>query len=129
MQLINLCTLAIFTASAFAADCSGDSNDIINEFNFKEAYWSARELMCSNSGCTYQEACTTSAKRTATLNFTKVSVAVEIKRKNTGGKKGYKDCWDATEEIINQCISGQSKMSGTWEYNGQLYQVNGYFTK
>ncbi|KAF5575070.1 hypothetical protein FPCIR_13329 [Fusarium pseudocircinatum] len=44
-----------------------------------------------------------------------ITVNVELSRKNTGGKKGFKDCWDATENIINQCVKGTHQLSGTWE--------------
>ncbi|KAK6721263.1 hypothetical protein SNK04_000158 [Fusarium graminearum] len=90
MQLITLSTL-FFIASALAADCSGNSNSRLEEF--KEAYWSAREKMCSNSDCTYQVACTISAQKSVGSSWAKTTVVAELKRKNTGGKKGFKDCW------------------------------------
>lgn len=90
MQLITLSTV-FFIASALAADCSGNSNSRLEEF--KEAYWSAREKMCSNSDCTYQAACTTSAQKSVGSSWAKTTVVAELKRKNTGGKKGFKDCW------------------------------------
>ncbi|KAI6762223.1 hypothetical protein HG531_002776 [Fusarium graminearum] len=124
MQLITLSTL-FFIASALAADCSGNSNSRLEEF--KDAYWSAREKMCSNSDCTYQAACTISAQKSVGSSWAKTTVVAELKRKNTGGKKGFKDCWDATEDIINQCVIGNHQLSGTWESDGQLYQFNGYF--
>ncbi|KAF5229248.1 hypothetical protein FAUST_10534 [Fusarium austroamericanum] len=124
MQLITLSTV-FFIASALAADCSGNSNSRLEEF--KEAYWSAREKMCSNSDCTYQAACTISAQKSVGSSWAKTTVVAELKRKNTGGKKGFKDCWDATEDIINQCVIGNHQLSGTWESDGQLYQFNGYF--
>ncbi|CAG1987931.1 unnamed protein product [Fusarium graminearum] len=124
MQLITLSTL-FFIASALAADCSGNSNSRLEEF--KEAYWSAREKMCSNSDCTYQAACTINAQKSVGSSWAKTTVVAELKRKNTGGKKGFKDCWDATEDIINQCVIGNHQLSGTWESDGQLYQFNGYF--
>ncbi|KAF5242187.1 hypothetical protein FANTH_8819 [Fusarium anthophilum] len=127
MQLINLYALSVLATSALAADCSGNGNKDVGKFI--TAYWDARERMCSNSGCTYQEACTTSGSFTVKGLGVDTILNVEMKRKNTGGKKGFKDCWDATEDIINQCPKGGSKqLSGTWEANGQLYQVNGYFS-
>ncbi|KAK2484608.1 hypothetical protein H9L39_02588 [Fusarium oxysporum f. sp. albedinis] len=83
--------------------------------------------MCSNSDCTYQQGCTTRGSKTI-KGLASITVNVELSRKNTGGKKGFKDCWDATENIINQCVKGSHQLSGTWEYNGQLYQVNGYYS-
>ncbi|EWY87933.1 hypothetical protein FOYG_09306 [Fusarium oxysporum NRRL 32931] len=127
MQLINLYALTVFATSALAADCFGNGNKDVGKFI--TAYWDARERMCSNSGCTYQEACTTSGSYTVKGLGVDTILNVEIKRKNTGGKKGFKDCWDATEDIINQCPKGGSKqLSGSWEANGQLYQINGYFS-
>ncbi|KAH7006524.1 hypothetical protein EDB82DRAFT_117665 [Fusarium venenatum] len=31
-------------------------------------------------------------------------------------------------EIINHCVVGNHQLFGTWEYDGQLYQFNGYFS-
>ncbi|KAF5581809.1 hypothetical protein FPCIR_9917 [Fusarium pseudocircinatum] len=122
MQFINLYALAVFATSTLAADCSGNGNKDVGKFI--TAYWDARERMCSNSGCTYQEPCTTSGSFTVKGLGVDTILNVEMKRKNTGGKKGFKDCWDATEDIINQCPKGGSKqLSGTWEANGQLYQL------
>ncbi|KAF4429407.1 hypothetical protein FACUT_9150 [Fusarium acutatum] len=125
MQLINLSALALFATSALAADCFGNRQDGIEKF--EQAYWDARQKMCSNSDCTYQQGCTTRGSKTL-KGIASITVNVELSRKNTGGKKGFKDCWDATENIINQCVKGTHQLSGTWEYNGQLYQVNGYYS-
>ncbi|KAF4336882.1 hypothetical protein FBEOM_9262 [Fusarium beomiforme] len=126
MQLINLYALTVFATSALAADCFGNGNEYITRFI--SAYWGAREKMCSNSACAYQQDCTVYNSATAYLGYNAV-VTVELKRKNTGGKKGFKDCWDATEDIINQCPKGSSQqLSGSWEANGQLYQINGYYS-
>ncbi|KAF4448949.1 hypothetical protein F53441_7718 [Fusarium austroafricanum] len=125
MQFTNLYALTLFATSALAADCFGNGYKDLEKF--VSAYWDAREKMCSNSACTYQEACTTYGSKTV-KGLADITVRVELKRKNTGGKKGYKDCWDATENIINQCVKGAThQLSGSWEANGQLYQVNGYF--
>ncbi|KAH7260884.1 uncharacterized protein BKA55DRAFT_735146 [Fusarium redolens] len=99
MQFINLSALALLATSALAADCFG----------------------LHHQGCTTRGSKSIKGLATITVN-------VELSRKNTGGKKGFKDCWDATENIINQCVKGSHQLSGTWEYNGQLYQVNGYYS-
>ncbi|KAJ0137585.1 Uncharacterized protein HZ326_19432 [Fusarium oxysporum f. sp. albedinis] len=127
MQLINLSALALFATSALAADCFGNRQDGMCIERFEQAYWDARQKMCSNSDCTYQQGCTTRGSKTI-KGLASITVNVELSRKNTGGKKGFKDCWDATENIINQCVKGSHQLSGTWEYNGQLYQVNGYYS-
>ncbi|KAF4333639.1 hypothetical protein FBEOM_12539 [Fusarium beomiforme] len=124
MQLINLATLTLFASSTLAADCFGNSYKGLNDW--RDAYWDARQKMCSNSDCAYQQECTTTGSKTL-QGLAKVTVKVSLSRKNTGGKKGFKDCWDATENIINQCVRDQSQLSGTWEYNGQLYQMNGWW--
>ncbi|CAF3498838.1 unnamed protein product [Fusarium graminearum] len=118
MQLITLSTL-FFIASALAADCSGNSNSRLEEF--KEAYWSAREKMCSNSDCTYQAACTISAQ-SALLGPrlpSWLSSSVRILEARRGSR--------IAGDIINQCVIGNHQLSGTWESDGQLYQFNGYF--
>ncbi|KAI1062464.1 hypothetical protein LB506_006329 [Fusarium annulatum] len=125
MQLFNLSTIALFATSALAADCFGNSQKGIQDF--QDAYWQARQKMCSNSDCAYQQGCTTKGSKTI-KGLISLTVTAELSRKNTGGKKGFKDCWDATENIINQCVKGTNQMSGTWEYDGQLYQFNGYYS-
>ncbi|KAG5751480.1 hypothetical protein H9Q69_013725 [Fusarium xylarioides] len=125
MQLINLSALALFAASALAADCFGNRQDGIERF--EQAYWDARQKMCSNSDCAYQQDCTTKGSKTI-KGLASITVNVELSRKNTGGKKGFKDCWDGTENIINQCVKGTHQLSGTWVYDGQLYQMNGYYS-
>ncbi|EWG41567.1 hypothetical protein FVEG_03654 [Fusarium verticillioides 7600] len=125
MQLINLSALALFATSTLAADCFGNRQDGIEKF--EQAYWDARQKMCSNSDCAYQQGCTTRGSKTL-KGLASITVNVELSRKNTGGKIGFKDCWDATENIITQCVRGTHQLSGTWEYDGQLYQANGYYS-
>ncbi|KAF4961848.1 hypothetical protein FSARC_10034 [Fusarium sarcochroum] len=123
MQILTVATLSLFIGSSLAADCFG-SPGIANKFI--EGYWDARQKMCSNTECAYQQPCTvrTSKKYTAIGSAT---VQIEIKRKNTAGKQGFKDCWDATENIIVQCVRENDLYQGSWQANGQLYQVNGWF--
>ncbi|KAF4466936.1 hypothetical protein FALBO_6204 [Fusarium albosuccineum] len=118
MQIANFSVLTMFVASAFAADCFGKSQSGLS--NWDEAYWIAREKMCSNKDCAFQQDCTTTASKKAggvTLN-------VSLNRKRIGGGKGFKDCWDATEQIINQCVKDQKKLAGSWGFNNQVYQFS-----
>ncbi|CEI63341.1 hypothetical protein FVEN_g128 [Fusarium venenatum] len=134
MQLITLPALALFATSALAADCLGGANSNLRKV--RDAYWDARQKMCSNSDCAYQQVCTTQgfakyvyeSPKKDSPRFTEYALNVALSRKNTGGQKGFKDCWDATENIITQCVDGQDKLVGTWEYNGQLYQFDGQMT-
>lgn len=89
MQILNFAALPLFICASLAADCFGTPG-IANKFI--EGYWDARQKMCSNSDCAYQQPCTvaTSKKYTAIGSAT---VEIEIKRKNTAGKQGFKDCW------------------------------------
>ncbi|RGP70196.1 hypothetical protein FSPOR_4096 [Fusarium sporotrichioides] len=123
MRVVNLAALSLFFSGSLAADCFGSPG--IAE-KFIEGYWDARQKMCSNTECAYQQPCTvtTSKKYTAIGSAT---LQIELKRKNTDGKQGYKDCWDATENIIIQCVREREIYGGTWQANGQLYQFNGYF--
>ncbi|KAF5984399.1 hypothetical protein FCOIX_2657 [Fusarium coicis] len=126
MQLINLSALALFATSALAADCFGNRQDGIEKF--EQAYWDARQKMCSNSDCAYQQGCTTRGSKTL-KGLASITVNVELSRKNTGGKKGFKDCWDATENIINQVTAegglntsdvnpaSVANESGAWDHN------------
>ncbi|XEV01602.1 hypothetical protein FSHL1_006889 [Fusarium sambucinum] len=134
MQLITLPALALFVTSAFSADCLGGSNNYNDSLRrVRDAFWDARQKMCSNSDCAYQQSCTTqgfavykfeSLQKEGPRHF-EYGLNVALSRKNTGGGKGFKDCWDATENIITQCVDGQQKLVGTWEYDGQLYQFDG----
>ncbi|RGP74501.1 hypothetical protein FLONG3_6060 [Fusarium longipes] len=125
MHLVNLSALTLLASSALAADCFGNRQDGISQF--QDAYWDARSKMCGNTGCGYQQSCTTQGSKTL-QGLAKITVNVSLSRKNTGDKKGFKDCWDATENIINQCVRGSQQMSGTWEANGQLYQFNAWYS-
>ncbi|RGP72369.1 hypothetical protein FLONG3_6765 [Fusarium longipes] len=119
MQILNLATLSLLIGSSVAADCFG-SEGISNKFI--DGFWEARQKMCSNTDCAYQQPCTvrTSKKYTAIGSAT---MQIELKRKNTAGKQGFKDCWDATE----YCIREREVDGGTWQANGQFYQFNGWF--
>jgi hypothetical protein len=91
MKVINLSTLVLFINGALAADCIGSKQSGGISDKHQQAYWEAREKMCSNSDCALQQPCTTYASRTA--GFLATTINVEIKRKNTAGKQGFKDCW------------------------------------
>ncbi|KAM0540699.1 hypothetical protein ACHAO7_010985 [Fusarium culmorum] len=124
MKIVNLSALVLFTNGALAADCLGwKTNGSMDKF--LSAFWEAREKMCSNSDCALQQPCTTKASKTAGLLQNTINVS--IKRQNTAGKPGFKDCWDATENIIQQCTKN-GYLDGIWEANGQLYQVNSYYS-
>ncbi|KAI5459225.1 hypothetical protein BGZ63DRAFT_447760 [Mariannaea sp. PMI_226] len=121
MQLITFSALMILVSSALAADCFG--NKVSGLSNWAEAYWDARQKMCGNEDCAYQQQCTTYSSKSTGSG----TVSVSLTRKYTGSKKGFPDCWDATDnrDIINQCVNNESKLSGDWTYNGQLYQFSG----
>ncbi|CAG1962934.1 unnamed protein product [Fusarium graminearum] len=124
MKFTTLSTLAFFLNGALAADCIGTKQRNGISDKHMEAYWEVREKMCSNSDCASQQPCTTYASRTG--GFITITLNAELKRKNTASKQGYKDCWDATENIIQQCMKN-GYLTGTWEANGQLYQLSGTF--
>ncbi|CEF76349.1 hypothetical protein SNK03_004306 [Fusarium graminearum] len=124
MKIVNLSALVLFANGAMAADCLGWKTSGSMD-KFLSAFWEAREKMCSNSDCALQQPCTTRASKTAGILQSKINVS--IKRQNTAGKPGFKDCWDATENIIEQC-SRNGYLDGIWEANGQLYQVNSHYS-
>ncbi|RFN53941.1 hypothetical protein FIE12Z_1688 [Fusarium flagelliforme] len=123
---MKLSTLALFINGALAADCLGSrqSNGISDKH--QQAYWDARAKMCSNSDCAFQQPCTTYASRTG--GFISVALNVKLQRKNTASYPGFGDCWDATENIIQQCMQN-GYLTGTWEANGQLYQITGNYDR
>ncbi|GJN69738.1 hypothetical protein PLICBS_003790 [Purpureocillium lilacinum] len=124
MKFVTLSTLSTFVASALAADCFGIVNKGLAQM--ADPYWDARYAMCHNepnTGCGWQKECSTYASK----NFGpggKLKLQVTLSRKYTGNKKGFKDCWRATEDMINQCVKGQERYVSTWTYNGQLYQFD-----
>ncbi|KAH7175248.1 hypothetical protein EDB81DRAFT_874107 [Dactylonectria macrodidyma] len=83
--------------------------------------------MCGNKDCGYQQECTTYSSK-AIRGLATVTVNVAITRKRSGSGQGFKDCWAGTENIINQCIYSEKKLGGTWVYDGQVYQVNAWFS-
>lgn len=87
MQIINLAALTLLATSALAADCSGNSGRDL--YAWRNAWWDARQKMCSNSDCGYQKECTTYSSQKAN----KRTISVSLSRKYTGSKKGFKDCW------------------------------------
>ncbi|KAI5456664.1 hypothetical protein BGZ63DRAFT_428780 [Mariannaea sp. PMI_226] len=122
MKVAILSGLSALIASAVAADCTGPQNSGISSFG--DAYWDARNKMCGNIDCAYQQECTTHGSKTiATIGF-KGTVTASITRKHTGGTKGFSNCWDATADIINQCVYKEQRLSGVWTYNGQQYIVD-----
>ncbi|TPX10066.1 uncharacterized protein E0L32_001263 [Thyridium curvatum] len=42
----------------------------------------------------------------------------------TSNTPGGSSCWDAMENIINQCIYGENKPGGQWTANGQNYYIS-----
>ncbi|KAI5460799.1 hypothetical protein BGZ63DRAFT_445723 [Mariannaea sp. PMI_226] len=122
MKLANLSVLGAFVASATAADCLGATGQDLS--GLSDAFWEARQNMCGNSQCAYQQPCKTTATRTTISAGITYRLSVSISRKNIGNTKGFTNCWDATEDIINQCVNTEHKPSGTWVYNGQYYQID-----
>ncbi|KAH8586065.1 hypothetical protein B0O99DRAFT_695854 [Bisporella sp. PMI_857] len=94
-------------APAFAATCIGGGDRRPESY-----YWELRQDMCSNSACEYQKACTVSHPSVTYM---------ALQRSNYDGKKGFPDCWDATENIITQCIRHSGAPGGEWRSNGQRY--------
>lgn len=89
MQIISVSALSLFVASAFAADCFGNSGAVDA---YAEVYWDARAKMCGNTDCPYQQDCTTrSFKRIPSRPDYTFHVA--FIRKHTGKQKGFKECW------------------------------------
>ncbi|KAK4089909.1 hypothetical protein PCL_05577 [Purpureocillium lilacinum] len=124
MKLLGLPALALYATSVYAADCFGQGQTSLLSDYFADAYWDARGKMCGNTDCGYQKDCTTTSTKTVSMGLGEpVTVRVSFKRQKLNGN-GFEDCWDATENIINQCILGSHQMDGTWATNGQLYQLS-----
>ncbi|KAF2012233.1 hypothetical protein BU24DRAFT_453667 [Aaosphaeria arxii CBS 175.79] len=99
-------TLAVlFSPAALAAQCDHNGSG----GNIEDA-WKVRETVCGG-GCPFQQPCTRNVN------------AATLQRQRLDGGKGYSHCWDATEEIINQCLKGGWR-SGTWSLDGQWYYLD-----
>ncbi|KAK4091028.1 hypothetical protein PCL_02210 [Purpureocillium lilacinum] len=113
--------LCAFVASTLAADCTGNSGSPTTD-----PYWELRENMCGTPpvfGCKYQENCILQTQETyQTFKF-----VVQLKRTNYDGVKGFADCWDATEDMINQCIGSGWTDGATWKWNGQSYEFKAWY--
>ncbi|KAF9770583.1 hypothetical protein IL306_011852 [Fusarium sp. DS 682] len=93
MQLTNIAAVTLLASSALAADCFGTKDKGIT--SFQDAYWQARQKMCSNSPeCPPQEPCTTSGQITLGVGLARTTIKATLTRKYTGGKVGFKDCWE-----------------------------------
>ncbi|KAJ6440121.1 lipase [Purpureocillium lavendulum] len=111
-------------ASAFAADCLGGNYEGKPSTS---AYWEARKKMCSNQdGCLWQQPCTTYGKEAFPQLGSGINFYVSLTRSNYGGAKGFKDCLDATRDMINQCHNGDGSYDSTWSYNGQYFKFHAY---
>ncbi|KAJ5381423.1 uncharacterized protein N7496_003851 [Penicillium cataractarum] len=132
MKFLTASALSCFITSVIAADCFGQPQTDLAK-TYGDAYWDARQKMCSTSAsgggsCEYQKDCTTSSSKTV-HGFITLTDNVEFKRWKAGGSGGFKDCWDATDrDIINQCVVGSGQMGGTWVANGQVYQLNSWWS-
>jgi len=102
MKLINL-SLALLINGALAADCLGSRKTNGIHDKHQQAYWEAREKMCSNSDCALQQPCTTYASRSQGT-FVPLVMDIELKRKNTGSKPGFKDCWVCVSTLLSQTL-------------------------
>ncbi|KAJ2974367.1 hypothetical protein NQ176_g6095 [Zarea fungicola] len=74
--------------------------------------------MCSNAKCALGKDC--SVQTAASVNNKLLSVIL-TRRKN--GVNGFKDCYAATDNIINQCVYGEHKLNGRWEFAGQTFTM------
>ncbi|KAI5460764.1 hypothetical protein BGZ63DRAFT_358733 [Mariannaea sp. PMI_226] len=121
MQPGSLLALSVLVASTSAATCWGDvQTDIAN---WSQAFWDARAKMCSNSACGLQQPCTVKGSK----KVGDKTLSLQLVRRNWANTQGYKDCWDATNDIINQCIYGQHLRNGYWEWEGQYFEIQSWF--
>ncbi|GJN69990.1 hypothetical protein VFPFJ_09679 [Purpureocillium lilacinum] len=123
MKLLDLSLLGAFAASALAADCLAPGAGDLTQF--QDPFWDARYKVCHNepgTGCGWQQNCQYTSVEDRDIAG---KVYVRLTRKNWDGHKGFKDCWAATEQMINQCVkTKKGSWASTWNYAGQFYQFD-----
>ncbi|KAH6982361.1 hypothetical protein BKA56DRAFT_616428 [Ilyonectria sp. MPI-CAGE-AT-0026] len=110
--LLLLCSLLL--QHTLAADCFGIKGVVNGDNEWR--LWDLRQRMCARL-----------QTRASLYVAYGVNAGFSLERYNSGGKKGFPNCWAATENIINQCARGSGKQaSGNWNYGGENYQYNAW---
>ncbi|KAI5467797.1 hypothetical protein BGZ63DRAFT_449883 [Mariannaea sp. PMI_226] len=130
MRFTTLSVLGAFCASTYAAECLGNTYDQLEQY--EKAYIDARQHLCGGTVCPDNEDCAAQVSLTTTsplgagplAKHMNVTVEVIISRKSTTGVGGFKDCWEATMDIIQSCKINQRKEYGYWLANDQLYVMD-----
>ncbi|PSN75158.1 hypothetical protein BS50DRAFT_567874 [Corynespora cassiicola Philippines] len=103
IKILVLSTISIFASTGSAADCYGK-----NPKASIDAAWAARQAYCGNNLW----------KNTATFALNGVQIV------NTSpGSNTQQVCWDAFENIINQCRKNGFNL-GLYEYGDAEYNMS-----
>lgn len=102
-----LVALLANTRTASAADCYGLSSDCGLFAIGDQAAWAARADYCGNDHWKSSHCFKTNG---VVITFT------------TPGSNNQQSCWDALENIIQQCERGNA-YSGTYDYGGEEYSM------
>ncbi|PRP88173.1 hypothetical protein PROFUN_03996 [Planoprotostelium fungivorum] len=102
--------ICFFVCGAFAAECSeGTTNDGFPE----QDWWDLRQKVCGG-GC--QGSCTISLPAVRTSYGAQWQAQAVIQ--NNGDS-----CWEATQNIIEQCVRQYGRTGGSWSSGGQSYSL------
>ncbi|KAL8741895.1 MAG: hypothetical protein Q9190_005557 [Brigantiaea leucoxantha] len=121
-----LFTLTLYLRTSFAADCWGSTG--VDPNDSKQSAWDLRDAVCGHNACAASDAeqgnnhyCTISQPFGETG-------AVTIQRHDSSGN--FPNCYDALENIINQCFSDQSASfdpssspNGRWTIGDEWYWI------
>ncbi|KAJ2966719.1 hypothetical protein NQ176_g10015 [Zarea fungicola] len=122
MKLLIVSLLSYFAASAKAAECSGNAPALPGEL--LHAYWDARNQMCSNTNCPYEQNC----RVTVPAADANGVLMVILTRSKPPAVQGFPNCYNATDNLINQCVYDTHFLNGTWEEEGgEQYQLESAF--
>ncbi|KAL3422999.1 hypothetical protein PVAG01_04746 [Phlyctema vagabunda] len=107
MKLSNLIAIPFLVTSVSAAECYASYQ--LNQNAQMSDVWSARERFCDNP---------------VVNSFIRIQESWGHIDIGHNGNDPWTHCWDAFENIINQCMQ-QHWQTGEWTYNGQKFWFTG----
>lgn len=94
MKLLIVSLLSYFAASAKAAECSGPAPALPGEL--LHAYWDARNDMCGNANCAYQQDC----RVTVPAGDANGILFVTLTRSKAPAVEGFINCYVSTFKFL-----------------------------
>lgn len=113
--LLSSCVM-LFTCSRFAhaAECCGSRGKDTDETTL----WNTRAILCNNPGGQPKAHDGHIAKASVRFGTTITEYAFWAKDE----QKSYSHCWEATQNLIEQCFRG-GQGAGSWHYGSEFYAM------